>query len=416
MDLQYKKLLDVIVRNDYYLKGLDKDNNSIWPIDYNILNDLEFIPTLESIEILKNHQVVYKPCSTGFKLYARAIQSEIPATANEFKSFIYLPPDLKLTFLICIKKTFFSNYTNLRLPGSEKYLYYFSNQSGHLHNGFPFLTSEMMTYNHLPSGENHYQWGDMIRRGSKILEAKQIIDPATSFNLNNWVTNDINDARYVTVHDRISWQNPDFIYDSSNDHPGETIRFELTSIDGSTMPLGNIPDTDMPQDTFKAPVDSKYPVHYKLDLGHVPSGIYTLKIHKTTPEPDRIFYLLDPMMYYGTFGVIELYTTSNQNMNFVMYLQNDKNKEAVIQEKSFQIRFNNRLTTWKYIFPDENEIVVDAPRGLSRFPTEFRYNGNGTILPDPDINLIDPVRNTAYPELIENIYSEIFLNEQYKTN
>ena len=413
MELSYKKLFDVNVRHDYYLEGLDNQRNSIWPDNYNILDDLEFIPTLECTKLLEDFQMVLKPCSTGFKVYVRALESVI--RTNEYKSFIELPDYLKLTFLIRVKNSFFSNYTNLRLPGEGKYLYYFSNRSGHAYHTIPFLTLPMLRYNDLPS-DDLLQWGDLIRSGNMIREAKQIINPRGGFHPNQWVTHNIADARYVTTLDRIRWQSPDFTFEALNDHLGEIIKFELRDIEGNRVSLGNIPNTDVSQDTFTTPNDSAHPVHHKLNFDHVPSGKYTLTIHKTTAEPDSTFYLLDPLLYRDIFGVVELYTHVPQaSLRFLRHRSSGDLSESLISEKSYQIRFKNRLTTWKYIFPDESEIVVDIPRGLSRFPTEYKHNGSSVILPDPDINLIDPIRDSTNPELIANIYSEIFLNEQFNT-
>lgn len=415
MELVFKKLLEVKILHDYYLKGLDEKKFSVWPSNYNILYDIEIIPTVECARLLNDHQIVFKPGPRGFSLYIRVTKSDL--SDNEFRTFIYLSSDVKLTFLIRIKNSFFSNYTNLRLTGEGNYLYYFSNLSDNVISNIPFLTKPLMDFPFLPDGESKYQYGDMIRKGGKIREAKQLIEPTPPFKPNKWVTNDAGDATYLNIQDRITWQLPDFTYTRTNENPGETMSFKLVDIFDNEIQLGNIPNTNVSQATYKAPDNASHPVHRKLNFNGIKPGKYTLKIARVSTEPDLNFYLLDPMLYRDIFGVIELFTDLPvQEFKCLVYKENNTTKESIIREKSYHIRFKNRLTRWKYIKPDGTEILVDEPRGLNIHPSEYRHNGNEIILPDPDINLIDPVRSDTDQDLIENIFSEIYLNDQFKIN
>lgn len=407
MDLLYKKLFEVVVRHDYYLKELS-GTTSVWSEDYNIHDDLDFIPTMECKKRLKDYQMVLKPCPCGFNLYARALKTE---NLDEFSSFIYIPSDLKLTFLIRRKNPFFSNFTNLRLTEEGKQLYYFNNLTGHKVGSIPFLTLEMLLYNPLIP----YQYGDLILRDGTIREATQSTYPPGSYNTDRWVTHEMEDARYVTHMDQIPWQRPDFTYKSTDDLPGEIIKFELVDVIGNPVPLRNIPNTDLPQDTFIIPIDTTHPLHHTINFDHVPEGKYTLRIIKTASTTESDFFLLNLLLYSNIFGIIEIFAhVPKPGLRFLKHRSIGINRESIINEKAYQIRFKNRLTTWKYLFPDESEVIVNSPRGLRKTPTEYQHVGIEGILPDPDINLIDPIRNEDNNKLIENIYSEIFLNEQYK--
>ncbi|GAH08380.1 unnamed protein product, partial [marine sediment metagenome] len=95
-----------------------------------------------------------------------------------------------------------------------------------------------MDFPFLPDGESKYQYGDMIRKGGKIREAKQLIEPTPPFKPNKWVTNDAGDATYLNIQDRITWQLPDFTYTRTNENPGETMSFKLVDIFDNEIQLG----------------------------------------------------------------------------------------------------------------------------------------------------------------------------------
>ncbi len=413
MNLIYKKLFDIDILHDYYLKGIDEANNSIWPNQYTILNDLEFVPTQECSKILNQFQLITRQKPYGLSIYCRALKSKL--SENDFSSFIYIPNNLKLTFLLQIKSAYFSNYTNLRITGNGKYLYHFGNHRGHISNSQLYLSSSMPEYSEVPPGESKYQWGDMVLHSGKKYDSIKITDASSRFNARNWMLIDIADASYLTIKDRTPWQSPVLTFESVNTNPGETIKFVLTDTNNNPVDLGNIPNTDQPQDTFIAPAKADEKVFYRINLNHIPMGRYKLKITRSASESNMEFYLIDPLKYPSSFGVIEMFSNvSDSNMDFLEYIESEGSKESLIRFKQYTIRFRNRYTHWKFIASDGSETLLETPYPLNKITSGYKHNGNETIWPTPEVNYIDPIRNKDEPELIEDIISEIYLNKQYK--
>lgn len=74
-------------------------------------------PTLETNTVLKNYKMTFKKTKTGFRIYTKV--------KDEFESFIKIPANLNLTFLIKINDYQFENYTNLDFALTQAY--HFSN-------------------------------------------------------------------------------------------------------------------------------------------------------------------------------------------------------------------------------------------------------------------------------------------------
>lgn len=457
MKILYKKLLEVIIRHDYYLESVrsvaiaEDDTTfagqSLWPKDYDLRQDLEIVPTAECSRILRDLKIAFKPTAAGFTLYVRAVERE--GVPNSFHSLVFIEPDTRLSFLIKVKNPSFVNFTNLRLTGRDSYLYYFSNQSGNLLDennsddlpagvSFRFLSKPMLEHGSFSPGESQYQLGDLVVNPAttRMLEALRNIDTSgpnihaseTSYPdcspppgaAVDWQPLPVYDARYATVLDRLKRQSPSLTYTRDNDNPGESIVFTLLDIQGNAVELGNIPGTNRRQNQTAAPTDGSQPVFHRIDLSRIPEGWYTLLVSPVDTSPVRPFYWLPPVQYPDAFGVIELFPGDNP-AGFDFLDHTSLPGEAILNPKTYEIRFRNRTTCWRYIQRDGSEPMSGADpirprRSLSRFYSGYQLPGIAIDLPDAGVDLIHPDPYDREQDLIENIFSEIYLNEQYKIN
>lgn len=450
MKILYKKLVEVIIRHDYYLESVDTETSpnagwSFWTEGYDIRRDLEIVPTAECQRLLQDLKIVFKTTARGFILYARV--QEFEQTAPDptlFYSFAFIEADSKFSFLLKPRNPYFSNYTNLRLTGDGPFLYYFNNRSDNLLTDqevdelpapIAFLSRPMPEPD--PDFSN-FQLGDLVLRNDRVIEALTTTTaaaptvseesdypdcspaPDTDF---DWHQLDVRDARYVTVLDRLPRRGPTFTYTRANaaDIAGQLIRFELQNIDGHPVSLGNIPNTNTGQNRTYAPVDIAQPITHRIDLSRIPSGRYTLQV--TPGDPVGPFYWLNPIQYPDAFGVIELFATGSSGaFQFLDYAEAALPGESVLTPKTFEIRFKNRTTCWKYFDAqgveanngDEPPVPIRPRRPLSKKYTGYSLPDSDLQLPDAGVFLIHPKRDASDADIISHIFSEIYLNEQYK--
>lgn len=410
MKITYTTLLEVLIRHDYYYADLDEDGIREWPENYDIGRDLAIVPTAACRQLLRNYNIVFKATPAGFHLYARVLPSEVAAPGNQ-QSFAFLEPTTCFTFLIKLKNPHFLNFTNLRLNATGKPIYYFSNRSGHASGGIPYLSHSMRIHNNPPPPGNQYYLGDLVLNNARTTIYEAISNPDNSValtSINNWQEIDTNNARYVTALDRIGQLGPNYTFSIPNDHPDEPFFFQLIDEGGTPVPLGNIPNTNFPQSQATAPPASEDTFIHRLHLGSIPTGKYTLRI---SHQDDREVYLLDPLQHPDAFGVIELFASvSNADLRFVEYLPGGDPEESVLRPKTYQLRFKNRQTYWRYFRPDQTQLGTEPLRRLSHFHTGLSFGG--ALLPDPDASLLHFERDPVSQE-ISKIFSDVYLNEQY---
>lgn len=442
--INYKELFNVEILHDYYLQFNSEDDSWTFPHNYSILDDLDFIPTLECRKSLTDLHLIFKKNSKGFHILAQSIPSVI--TPGDSQTFININPDIKFQFFMVIKNPFFLNYSNLRLTGDDKYLYYFSNNLRP--NGHPsgaFLSRPMLGYPSTISGETNYEVGDIVDNGSNLpnstlFEAKiNIATPGGALAAgDNRFIPIVHNTQYVTAQDRLNWQDTTYRYRQPNGNPGETFLFELINENGIAIPLGNVPNTDKKQGEFQATLDPTEDVQHVIDLSNFPLGRYTMSVTPSvSAASSKSFFLLNPMLQPKVFGIMEFYASpASADFQFVRHQNSGLNIESVIERKSYKLRFKNRTTIWKYFGRNKEELTFEEnppgtvvrsfrPRiGLTKQYGQEKFNANTVyelnipidsqdldFVPDAQITRIYPQRDTGNPLLIDAIYSEIYLNQ-----
>lgn len=137
LTVSYKTLFGVNLIHLYYLSKGDNSFLEMGTDDqvkqfnlFEINNFISVTPTQNSIKILADYQLIFKPNNTGFNIISRVLSTD------KQKPFITLDEDLSLEFLIKITDNAFFNYTDPNIETSTG-LYYFSNER---------LASEAITF------------------------------------------------------------------------------------------------------------------------------------------------------------------------------------------------------------------------------------------------------------------------------
>lgn len=376
-----------------------------WPEQYTILNDLDFVPTPQCTNLMRDQQIIFRKTPLGFVLLAKAKEVEPITDPPSFYTTAFIDDALKFDFFVIVKNPYFFNFTNLRLVSKEKPFYHFTNKNRTVTDTDQlFLTS---AHSEATVGvTTDLYLGDIVDQGDQLFEInKNVISPAT-FAAADGTLIWHDDTRYVSHDDCLPWQFPNYEYrNTSNSHPGEVVTFTLRDIDGASIELGKIANTTNNQARYQAPSDAGQALFHTINLADIPSGKYTMEVQRISGTETSTFFLLNPLLRSDAFGMIELFPYAT-DFEFVQELNN----ESVIDAKLYQIRFKNRSTVWQYFNKDGSEET--DPGDEQRLPltnklSEFKVSTD--VLPDPDISIIYPVKDTAGN--IEKIYSKTYLNQ-----
>lgn len=412
--MRYSKLFEVQILHDYHLslghvlyealdEGLRKGTDNKYTI-----NDILLIkPTPETVKIMAGYHMLFKHTARGF-----FVGIKLDDTAVNDQPAIPLADNLKLRFYIKFKDPRFLNYT--ALPTNAPQFYRFSNASGNESADQVFLsqaveafsTDRLYQANEIyatlsggtfdlfrairdtgpspsPVGADWgqfpadtldnqitYSAGDLALSDNSILRAL-VDDPGN--NPGNWETVMLLPNQYVTRADSLLLQAVRFEHDvSSLSIPQATIRIYKR---GDSSPIL--------ENTYNVDVGNLTTLN--IDLSALSAGQYQFELldDSLTVLPDEgfDFYLDRHAEYEGWFGVIEI---GNGSGNFSLL---DGSNE--LRSPIYNIRFLNRTSRWRYIFPEEQAIgagsevvpedgdnrilITDEPRPLTLF-------GQGALL------------------------------------
>jgi len=153
IDTLYVRIFEVKVQHNYYLKRYEYSGGGAPIVDaagddelmqqYDIRNDLSFVPTAATAEFMRRSKMLMKTTPLGF-----FVGMPVTEDAGEYKPLRKLDPDFVLQFEIHSKNPQFFNFSSLPLDGLgedvvttgtttqyfRKY-YYFKNRK----NKFPYL-------------------------------------------------------------------------------------------------------------------------------------------------------------------------------------------------------------------------------------------------------------------------------------
>ena len=184
----YKRLLTLRVLHSFYLDG--KDGVSFYecpPIEqeealshYNIMDDIDFVPTDETLTLMRAYAVKWHTTEQGFFI---GIEVD-PNTKPAYKPLRTLPDDgeFKLIFKMILKNPQWRSFTNVRLRAVDlPFSFYFTNDDGDKKNYPPSVSTPVKAFN----SEQVYEMGEIVLQNKKVYRANSKIKTQT-FDATNW--------------------------------------------------------------------------------------------------------------------------------------------------------------------------------------------------------------------------------------
>ncbi len=450
--IRYQPLLQVDIVHDYFLsRGSavfeaqpEADRNALTTV-YSLGNFLEIFPDDPTLGKLAGHKMIFRTTGMGFLVAVKTDPS-----ASDPRPAIPPAADFRLTFALRIKDPRFANYTELG-PASTGF-YRFGNDSNNAVAGMSFLSQPVGAFEALRryvAGATYSQVsgstfdlfralrdtgpsalpaaGDWERippdtwdpatgyaRGAMVLFANRvyraIIDgPGTDLgNGAEWQPLEVLANQYVTAADAVLPASGLFNLDLGDALlPQATIRMFRP---GATTPAAEW--------TFAAEQGVLGAV--QIDLRGLAPGRYRLEVldGALAVVPGRGFsiYLAPVARTGGWFGVIDI---GSGDGDFALF-----NLDGTLRSPRYALRFLNRATRWRYIFPaaqpvglgaevapeagDGRILITAAPRPLTRFGTGARLQADvaatptvseEVLLPEPEINRIRRQNAQWYSEI-----------------
>ncbi len=449
--IKYKILFSIDLLHHYFLdKGVDhyESLNADQKIKqlafYDIRNFITLTPTPSCLEIIKNHNLIFRPTPTGI-----LIGSKI-APDND-QPFVDISIDTKFTFVLNLKSQSFFNYTALPLNFGSPQCFYFNN-----------LEKDSSSFLNLSKNPEVFSEGLAYQAGSIVSNA----DGSEIFTIKNNTDNASNIDRLKDTPAPIFDNNEDYkkgdiiliniagidqLFESKIDDPVDT-PVDLPGNDWNKLrdlplnyankndlihirkPIHNysLPSDDIEATATLSEVQSNGLLliktdaientnSFQFDWRTIPSGLYQFEVSDNNlldADPGKIisqevFYLNNAAFQSPPFGIIEIYASRSDDNNYALLQTNGTFKTT---ESQFILRFKNRATIWRYIFREAqavdgaDDVSIENGDDKILITNEIKpLTKNGLIeinkgenqLPNPNSNMIKPETN--------NIFSEIYL-------
>lgn len=457
MEAVYHKLLEVRIWHDYYLPAdqslLPRES---FPVNYNILDFLDVVPTEECEALMNQHRLLFRRTKIGFQLIAEVFESLIDGI-EESQTVIPLRGNLKFSFILSLRDPYFLNYTSLPIERSLPEIYYTSNlvenslDLVYEENEEPertrFLTHPLSTYT--GNEDLDYRIGDLVRENTDLEDDNsgavfelihlpiEIVPSPEEEEEDSWLTG--KNSQYLNKQDAVPLVGNTLIYEQANsaELAGTAFQFQVTNQIGEVQKLGNqnIPDTEIPIEAGAFPVEENEPLRQRLDLLNLPTGRYHLdwdvELPLEDPQLPFDFFRIDPKKYRNPFAVVELFSIE-QDLGPGLgvpvanrFIENIDNPEAgvlpdkisIISEKIFNIHIKNRPTHWRYFSRlDRTELIhesegpIPMTRAYKGFFVESETDMSKIYLPNPSIRsvkeekVIDELNEIEFVRYVSKIY------------
>lgn len=419
--LTYRRLFAIEIWHDYFLTFLGETNPRILlndlPEDYNIGQFIEIRPSAETLKIFKNFGLKYLSTATGLEVYANAIS----LGDNNWKTAISLLNEMLLSFELFAKTPDFFSFTNLPLSIPFSAIIYLNNRGNNNTNDGLYLSTTLNVF----ATDTAYHIGAIVKKedipnhqriyisiaDSSVNEA--LPDEHANYSNDKWIGFEYRNStsqdnldsgvQSITDDDTLNVWSDSFYYEENNPTPGEVIQFTLKDVKDQSIPLGTLPGTEVPQDEITVPQGVDI-IRHKINLQHVKEGRYIMEVSGGRDTID--FYLLHGRQNLKPFGVIELYGDPLQNeYRFFEERIQDGRRETIISEKTFKIRFKNRIAKWRYY---QKGDTSSAPAYTTTNPFSRNFIQVDNHLPNPKPTSLKAVMKTDKSE-IEGFYADLYI-------
>lgn len=450
--IRYRSLFQVDITHDYFLSRGDvvfeaqpSSDQSALSTLYTVANFLEIFPDDATLVRLAGHKMIFRATQGGF-----IVAVQIDPLANDLRPAIPPGTEFNLTFALRLKDARFANYTELGSATTTDF-FRFGNDSQNEVAGVCFLTRPIPGFDASRSyfaGDTYsaaagptfnlfvalrdtgpsaapissdwrqipvdtwdaaatYQAGAVVLSGNRLFRAL-VNAPGTDLgNAANWQAAGVLSNQYVTAADTILPVSGVFNLDISS-VALSTATIRLFRGNSSTVAV---------EQTFAAEQGTLGQV--QLDLRTLASGPYRLQVLRAdltvVPLNPAAIYLSPRAVTAGWFGVIEI----NLGVGDFALL----NADGTLRAPRFIVRFLNRATRWRYIFPaaqavgtgaevapeagDGRTLVTGSVRPLTRFGAGSRLQVDNpatsavseeVLLPLPEVDLVRRQNTQWYSE------------------
>jgi hypothetical protein len=406
--ITYKTLFEVRLLHHYHLDKCGEGNDYVLfdlagntvqeeaLSKYDIASFLQIEPTETCVALLRKHHCIFR--RQGDRLIVAA-KVQFDEGLNLYKPFVSLADDLAFTFRYKIADPYFLNYSNIPLQKESNSIYFFQNKSEGSKRIYPGLTKSapVKDVNEL------YNAGEILLSADEttVLIANRITGPANApvqdFTTDPKVNG--NALRYVNRNDLIRTSGHLLQIDTGLQDRMEHVTVEITNNSGNVI----TPRTTLFEDgntisqiDFTAFAEGLYQIHLE-DAGSAYSD-------------DVRFYLQRGKEPFD--GVIQIQVKSDEPAFDI--LNNNGSIKTGNQLRSFELRFKNRATMWRYLGNDLSNEPESGPHLLTRNGfLNLSINDENAVtindLPNASVSMIKTEKPVAAPEYY-NLVSEIYLN------
>jgi hypothetical protein len=430
--IRYRPLFDVDIAHDYFLSRgdvvreaqADADRAAIANL-YSVGDFLEVFPDDATEAVLAGHKMLFRTTAAGFSVAVR-----LDPSASDTRPMVPPVDDLKLTFVLRLTDSSFANYTELG-PVTTSF-YRFSNASQNRTAGLNFLSgraSTFVTTRRYVAGEVFLQaaaptfnlfvalrdtgpsatpvpadWrripadtfnaATTYRAGALVLSAnslfRALIDsPGTDLsNAAQWQPAGVLGNQYVTAADALLPVSGLFDLNISDLAVSQvTVRafFAAATVAATEQMFA------AEQGTLR---------QVQVDLRGLSEGPYRVEIVGASGAVIRGFtcYLAPAARRENWFGVIDIGVGIN---DFALL-----NADGTLRSPRYVLRFLNRATRWRYIFPSAQKVgvggevgpqggnssilVTPAARPLTRFGSGSRLQADDATTPSVSEEILLP--------------------------
>jgi len=420
---RYRPLFHVDIVHDYFLSrgdvvfeaNADADRAALSNL-YAVSDFLAIAPDQTTISTMAGYKMLFRATGTGCTV---AIQ--LDPSAVDIRPFVPLPPDFRLTFSVRIADERFANYTELG-PSTTDF-YQFGNDSQNSVAGVNFLSSRVPAFSATRAyvaGEvraetqgatfdlflalrdtgptaapvaadwrripaDTFSTGTTYSAGAIVLFSNQVFralidNPGTDLTkAAEWQPVSVLGNQYVTVADTILPVSGLFNLDISD--------AALTQATVRVFPPGGT--VAVKEQAFTTAQGTLSQL--QIDLRGLAAGRYSVEVLDESGSAFRELpcFLLPRAVVENWFAVIEIGPGA---ADFALL-----NNDGTLRTPRYALRFLNRSTRWRYIFPAAQKVgtgadvavdsgnntvlVTPAPRPLTRFGTGSRLQADDPSTP-----------------------------------
>lgn len=433
--IRYRPLFDVDIAHDYFLSRGDVVVEAQPDADQTALANLysagdffEVFPDDATMSVLAGHKMAFRATATGF-----GVAVQLDPSANDTRPMVPPADDLRLTFVLRLTDPQFGNYTELG-PVTTSF-YRFSNASQNRTAGVNFLSSRASTF----ATTRRYVAGEVFLQAAAPtfnlfvalrdtgpsatpVPADWRRVPADTFNAattyqagalvlsSNSLFRALVDSPSTDLTNAAQWQ------------PAGELGNQYVTVADALLPVSSLFDLDITglavsqatvraffsagtvaatEQTFTAEQGTLRQV--QVDLRGLTAGPYRVEIVGASGAVIHGFscYLAPAARSENWFGVIDVGVGTG---DFALL-----NADGTLRSPHYVLRFLNRATRWRYIFPSAQTVgaggevvpqtgnnrilVTPAPRPLTRFGSGSRLQADSPaneeiLLPAPEVKQI----------------------------